>query len=183
MIQKILTAPQLILSQKAQPVEKTDKKTLKIIKEMKTTLVKQANPKGVGLAAPQIGYPLRIFITKPYPKSHVRIFINPEITWKSEGLTNGVPERENPLEGCLSLPGVWGTVRRYSSVKLRYQTPDGKTHEEKFDGFLATIIQHEMNHLEGHLFSQRVLEQKGKLYKTGKDKNGKEVLEEIEISI
>ncbi|MDP3998759.1 MAG: peptide deformylase [bacterium] len=185
---KIVKAPQSILSQKAQtvsakggPASGWDKKILKIIEEMTTTLVRQANPKGVGLAAPQIGYSLRIFITKPYLKSPINIFINPEITWKSEELTNGVPENDNPLEGCLSLPEIWGTVKRHASVKLHYQTPDGKTHEKGFNGFPATIIQHEMDHLEGHLFSQRVLEQKGKLYKTGKDKNGKELLEEIEI--
>lgn len=188
---EVVKAPDQILSQKTQPVSAKggptsgwDKKTLKIIEEMRTTLVKQTNPKGVGLAAPQIGYPLRIFITKPYPKSPIKVFINPEITWRSEELTNGVPERENPLEGCLSLPGIWGTVKRHASVKLRYQIPDGRTHKETFEGFLATVIQHEMDHLEGRLFPQRVLEQQGKLYKvTGKDEKGKEKWEEIEIPI
>ena len=179
---KILKAPQAILSQKTKPVEKIDKKILTIIEEMKKTLNAQNNPKGVGLAAPQIGYSLQIFITKPYPKSPFRIFINPKIAWLSEELTNGVPERENPLEGCLSLPGIWGNVRRHLAIKLKYVTPDGKIHHQFFKGFLATIIQHEMDHLSGCLFPQRVLEQKGKLYRiTGKDKEGKDILEEIEI--
>jgi len=181
---KILRAPKEILSQKAQPVEKVDQGVRKVIEEMKMALALQNNPKGVGLAAPQVGYPLRIFITKPFPKSPIKVFINPEITWRSEELINGVPERENPLEGCLSLPGIWGTVKRHASVKLRYQTPDGKTHNEEFKGFLATIIQHETDHLEGHLFTQRILEQQGKLYKvTGKDKKGKDVFEKVEVGL
>lgn len=186
---EVIRAPDQILSQKAQPIKKVDKKIIKVIAEMKATLNAQKNPKGVGLAAPQIDYPLRIFITKPYPKSHIQVFINPEITWKSEDMINRSPEREESLpagrqalEGCLSLPGLWGTVKRRTSLKLRYQTPDGQNHEEVFEGFIATIIQHEMDHLEGHLFTQRVLEQKGKLYKiTGKDENDKEIWTEVTI--
>lgn len=185
---QILKAPSEVLSQKAQPVEKIDQKVRKIIEEMMATLNAQENPKGVGLAAPQIGYSLQIFITKPALKSPIRIFINPEIIGASKELTNGVPERENlpagrhdPLEGCLSLPGIWGPVKRHASLKLRYQTPNGQTHKEEFKGFLATIIQHEIDHLGGRLFTQRVLEQKGKLYRAGKNKEGKEVLKEIEI--
>lgn len=187
---EIAKAPQPILSQKAQTVEKISTKILKIIEEMKATLLKQANPKGVGLAAPQIGYPLRIFITKPTPKSPFSVFINPEIIEESKEFFAEMPKRPNPppesggqpLEGCLSLPGIWGRVARHKSLKLHYQTPEGKIHEGKFAGFLAVIIQHEMDHLEGRLFTQRVLEQKGKLYRiTGKDKKGKNIWKEIEI--
>lgn len=179
---KVLTAPHPTLSQKSQPISKVDKKILKIIEEMKQALLAQKNPQGVGLAASQIGYLWRIFITKPAPKSSISVFLNPEVSWKSPKLTDGVPERPNPLEGCLSLPGIWGRVKRHQSLKLRYQTPDGKTRHQKFSGFLATIIQHEMDHLDGHLFPQRVLAQKGKLYKSvGKDKEGKKKFEEIEI--
>lgn len=181
-MKKILYAPSGLLSQKAQTVAKIDQKILQILEEMKKTLTIQDNPKGVGLAAPQIGYPLRIFITKPFPKSPLRVFINPEIILASKEITNGVPERENPLEGCLSLPGIWGRVQRHAALKLRYLTPDGKSHRELFKGFLAVIIQHEMDHLEGRLFPQRVLEQKGKLYKAGgKDKAGKDIFEEVQL--
>lgn len=185
----IVKAPNQILSQKTRLVGKIDKKVLKIIDKMKVILSAQENPKGVGLAAPQIGYPLRIFITRPHLKSPIQIFINPEVTWTSEELTNGVPERENlpagrqdPLEGCLSLPGLWGHVQRHAAVKLHYQTPSGKIHEELFKGFLATIIQHEIDHLEGQLFPQRVLEQKGKLYKAQRDETGKDTFVEIELT-
>jgi len=149
---------------------------------MKKTLLATENPKGVGLAAPQIGESLKIFITKPFPKSEIQVFLNPEIIWKSEKLTEGVPERENKLEGCLSVPGIWGLVRRHQSIKLKYLSPDGKIRVQKFSGFLATIIQHEMDHLEGRLFSARVLEQHGKFYKIEKNAEGKEFLQELKLN-
>lgn len=179
---KILTLPSEILRRPAKTIEKIDKKVLKIIGEMKKTLEEADNPRGVGLAAPQIGKSRRIFLLKPFGNSPVEVFINPEILWKSEELTTGVPERENKLEGCLSLPGVWGTVRRHQAVKIKYQDTTGKIHLQKFSGFSATIIQHEMDHLEGRLFPFRVLEQKGKLYKIKKNKEGREVLEEIRLT-
>ena len=92
-----------------------------------------------------------------------------------------MPERENKLEGCLSIPKIWGKVKRAKTLSLRYQDEKGNIHKEKFSGFIATIIQHETDHINGILFTQRVLEQKGKLYQTGKDEEGKEVLEEIII--
>lgn len=179
---KIVSAPEQILFQKVKPVKKIDKKILKIIKEMQESLNHQRNPKGVGLAAPQVGYPLKIFIAKPQPKSPIRVFINPEITWLSEELNSGIPERENPFEGCLSLPGVWGPVKRHASVKLRYQTPDGETQEEVFEDFMAVIIQHEMDHLEGRLFTQRILEQQGKLYKARRNEDGKEEMVAVDLT-
>ena len=178
---KILTTPNLILTQAAKPVAKIDKKILQIIEEMKTTLVSTKAPIGVGLAAPQIDKPLQIFITRSTPASEIRVFINPQILWKSKEMTKGVPERENRLEGCLSIPGIWGYIKRHQTIKLKYKSADGKIHTKKFSGFLATIIQHEMDHLAGRLFPARVLEQKGKFYKIVKGKEGKEVLEEVEI--
>ncbi|MFH0864301.1 MAG: peptide deformylase [Candidatus Gottesmanbacteria bacterium] len=178
----IVTTPNSVLIQPSQPVGKIDKKILDSIEEMKKTLLSADKPKGVGLAAPQIGKPLRIFITKPFPKSEITIFINPEIIWQAKEMTNGVPERDNKLEGCLSIPKIWGIVKRSISLKLKYQTPDTKIHTKVFSGFMATIIQHEMDHLDGRLFSSRVLEQKGKFYKTTKDEDGKEILEEYKLT-
>lgn len=180
---EIIITPSPVLIQPSRPVGKIDKKILGIIEEMKKALLGAKNPKGVGLAAPQIGKPWRIFITKPWPKSEIKVFINPEIIWQSEEKTNGVPERENKLEGCLSIPGIWGHIKRHQTIKLRYKSLDNKTHTQKFSGFLATIIQHEMDHLDGRLFPSRVLEQKGKFYKIRKDNEGKEVLEEMELNL
>lgn len=180
-IMKILTTPNPILTQPASLVEKIDKKVLAFIEEMKQTLLAAENPKGVGLAAPQVGQNLRIFLTKPFLKSEISVFINPEIIWKSAELSQGVSERNNKLEGCLSIPSVWGLVKRHKSLRLKYQSIDGKWRKQQFTGFMATIIQHEMDHLDGQLFSSRVLEQKGKFYKITKNDEGKEVLAEIVI--
>ena len=177
----IVYAPSSVLINLAQAVTIFDKRLEVLIGEMKTTLLATKNPKGVGLAAPQIGLPLRIFITRPKEELAMRVFINPEITSQSEEETDGVPERENKLEGCLSIPKIWGKVKRAKKLSLRYQDEKGNIHKEKFSGFMATIIQHETDHTNGTLFTQRVLEQKGKLYQTGKDDEGKEVLEEIEL--
>ena len=177
----IVYAPSSVLINLAQAVTIFDKRLEVLISEMKTTLLATKNPKGVGLAAPQIALPLRIFITRPKEELAIRVFINPEIISHSEEETDGVPERENKLEGCLSIPKIWGKVKRAKKLSLRYQDEKGNIHKEKFSGFMATIIQHETDHTNGILFTQRVLEQKGKMYQTGKNEEGKEVLEEISI--
>lgn len=177
----IVHAPHLVLTTPAKPVVSFDKKLAQLITQMKKTLLATQNPRGVGLAAAQIGQPWRVFVTRPTEKSAIRVFINPEIIARSAQFTEGVPERENKLEGCLSIPKIWGRVKRAVSLTLRYQDEKGQTHQEEFSGFLATIIQHETDHVGGVLFTQRVLEQKGKLYRATTDKEGKEVLEEITL--
>ncbi|MBI3342864.1 peptide deformylase [Candidatus Gottesmanbacteria bacterium] len=158
-----------------------DKRLDTLIAQRKATLLSTKNPKGVGLAASQIGEPWRVFLTRPREDSQIRVFVNPEIIKRSDEETDGVPGRENKLEGCLSIPKVWGKVKRASTLTLRYQDGQGIPHEEAFTGFLATIIQHETDHVNGILFTQRVLEQKGKLYQTAKDTDGKEILEEVSL--
>lgn len=185
----IVKIPNPILSQKAKPLKNIDKKILKTIARMKKALVEADKPKGVGLAASQIGTPLRIFITRPTESSPIDVFINPEIIWKSKELSEIIrPEGSKPhlkkekrLEGCLSIPNIWGHLKRPSKVKLRYVDISGKIREKEFEGFMATIIQHEVDHLEGVLFTQRVLQQGKKLYEIEKDEKGKEKLVEIEI--
>ncbi len=177
----IVTTPNPVLTTPSRSVTSFDKRLVKLVSDMKTTLRGTKNPKGVGLAAPQVGQPLRVFLTRPRESEEVRVFINPEIVKSSQELTDGVPERENKLEGCLSIPKIWGRVRRAATLTLRYQDETGHRHEEKFSGFLATIIQHETDHVGGILFVQRVLEQKGKLYQTARDEEGKEILEEVTI--
>jgi peptide deformylase len=180
-MQKIVTTPNTVLSTHAKTVALFDRRLAKLIRDMKAALSAARNPKGVGLAAPQIGEPWCVFITRPTEKSDIRVFINPEIIAKSDDLTDGIPERENKLEGCLSIPKIWGRVKRHRELSLRYQDETGTQHEEQFAEFLATIIQHETDHTNGVLFVQRVLEQKGKLYQSARDEEGKEILEEIEV--
>lgn len=179
-MKSIVSTPHPVLSTPAKTVISFDKRLTKLVRDMIKTLRAAKNPKGVGLAAPQIGEPWRVFITKPHDE--IRVFINPEIISKSENLTDGIPGRENKLEGCLSIPKIWGRVKRVQTITLRYQDETGVSHEEQFCGFLATIIQHETDHTNGILFVQRVLEQKGKLYQSTLDEDNKETLEEVTLA-
>lgn len=185
---KIVTAPNPALSSIAKPVFKLTPLVADIVEEMKKTLAHTTDPKGVGLAAPQVGKSFRIFIAKPSDKSDFMVFINPEITEQSSGLDyikrpkkDTSEKASKKLEGCLSLPAIWGPVLRSSSITISYLDKHGKFHKRKFSNFLATIIQHEMDHLQGILFPKRVLEQKGILYKSSKNEKGEDVFEEIEI--
>lgn len=180
-MKSIVHVPHAALSAPAKAVTSFDKKLTRLIEEMSATLRATRNPKGVGLAAPQIGEPWRVFLTRPKEEIAIRVFINPQIVKRSDELTEGVPERENKLEGCLSIPRIWGKVKRAKTLTLRYQDEKGNHHKETFSGFLATIIQHETDHTNGIVFTQRVLEQKGKLYQAEKDKEGKESLVEVTL--
>ncbi len=112
---------------------------------------------GCGLAAPQVGKAWRLFIvdgtelTEDYPecKDFKRTFINPELIEASD-------ETCSYSEGCLSLPGISENVVRPATVKMRYLDEDFKAHEEVFTGFCARIVQHEYDHLEGHVFTDRI---------------------------
>lgn len=177
----IVKVPNDVLNAPAKTVTNFDKRLSNLVSDMKATLVATKNPKGVGLAAPQIGESVRIFVIRPHEKDPVGVFINPQIIAKSNESTDGVPERTNKLEGCLSIPDIWGRVKRAKGLTLRYQDEKGNPHEEAFTGFAATIIQHETDHINGILFTQRVLEQHGSFYESGKDKDGKDILEEIEL--
>ncbi len=186
---KIITAPNEVLSQKANPYifKNSDPDLSFFLKDMEKALLSASDPKGVGLAAPQIGKSLRIFIAKPTEKSKIFVFINPEIINVEIPNTPNNPNSPKTkkglrkLEGCLSLPNIWGEVTRAPWVIVKFQTPKGDTKTEKFKGFMAIIVQHEIDHLDGVLFPKRVLEQGGRLYKSHKNEKGKDEFEEISI--
>ena len=179
---EIVTAPNNVLAKKAKPVGKVNKNILNIIEDMKVSLLSATDPIGVGLAAPQIGRSLQIFITKPTIESKISVFINPKIILLEKTvLKKKESKKYTKLEGCLSLPSVWGEVKRSSSLTLEYINTKGKKRTSIFKGFMAIIIQHEIDHLNGVLFPKRVLEQAGTLYKSEKNKEGKEIFEEIKI--
>ncbi|MBI5620381.1 peptide deformylase [Candidatus Gottesmanbacteria bacterium] len=180
-MKSIVHVPNAVLTTPAKTVIAFDASLHKLVEEMKTSLRATTKPKGVGLAAAQIGASWRVFITRPKEDDPIRVFINPEIIERSSGVTDGVPERDNKLEGCLSIPEIWGKVQRATHVTLRFQDEHGSFHDEMFTGFMATIIQHETDHTNGILYTHRVIEQKGKLYQTAKDEHGKEVLEEFHV--
>ncbi len=178
----IVQAPNEILRTSATDVYFFDDKLKKIVSEMIETMLAQKDPEGVGLAANQVNLPWKIFVARFGTKKtdEVRVFINPQILSHSEELQPNKTTKKSPLEGCLSKPDYYGVVKRWTNLKLKYQTETGETKEETFEGFAATVIQHEMDHLDGKLFIERILEQQGKLYKITKNKSEEE-WDEVEI--
>ena len=170
-ILNLVRVPSEALRQKSLPVAVFDKRLKKLARDMADTLNIQENPPGVGLAAIQVGIAKRMFLMKPGEK--IRVVINPEIVWKSESEeTISKVEKKDVWEGCLSVPGHFGEVKRAKQIKLRYQTFDLSKEELKpvtketlFRGFSARIVQHEMDHLNGGLFVDELLKQKGRLFK------------------
>jgi len=176
---KIITVPNPILRKRSHPVV-NNSEAKELVEKLKETVSRKEDAvAGVGLAAVQIGIPKRVFVA--YSKSSKKFlsFINPEIVWYSKRKNTGVPDSKNKYEGCLSLPGKWGLVSRSKKIKIIYQTLGGQKITRSFSDQIATIIQHEYDHLDGILFVDRILEQKGKLFELASDEEGKEFLKEI----
>lgn len=183
---QIVLAPNAILRTPAKPVDFSGSKLKALVDELIATMLREKDPEGVGLAANQVNLPWKIFIARSSTKKSdpVKVFINPEIVNHSEKLIPDTSDKKHPLEGCLSKPNYYGTVKRWQWVKLRFQEISNSslvTREEKFEGFPSTVIQHEMDHLNGKIFIERILEQKGKLFKILKSKSGEDEWEEVDI--
>ncbi|PWR18710.1 peptide deformylase [Zavarzinia compransoris] len=145
-IRPILIAPDPRLKQKSTPVEAFDADLQGLIDDMFETMY---DAPGIGLAAIQVGVPKRLLVidlAREDEDKAPRVFINPEITWKSD------EEISTYEEGCLSVPEQYAEVQRPARVRVSYLDREGKAHEDEMDGLLATCIQHEMDHLEGVLF-------------------------------
>jgi len=121
----------------------SDSKVQKFIKDMKMTLAATSN--GVGLAAPQAGKNLRIFVASDDLGLNQTVFINPKITKMSE-------EIDHVGEGCLSLPGFYGKTPRAQWVKAEAYNENGRKFKIKAIGLIAQLIQHEIGHLDGQLY-------------------------------
>jgi len=164
-IREILEVPDPRLKQVSQPVERFDDELRTLVADMFDTMY---DAPGIGLAAIQVGVPLRVLVIDLQPddedaepevchshgghhhthqptKREPHVFINPEILDPSE-------EHTIYNEGCLSVPEVYAEVERPSRIRARWQDLDGQVHEEALDGLMATCLQHEMDHLEGVLF-------------------------------
>ncbi len=177
--QKIIIVPNKVLKQKSKPVKKIDKKTKDIIKDLKDTVKSASDPEGIGLSAVQINKLVRIFIAKI--NNHFEIFINPKITFSKKTLTQILPKKKHFFEGCLSVPKIYGFIDRPYQIQVEWKDENGKTKKQTFKGKESICLQHEIDHLNGILFVERVLEQNNKLYKLIKDENDKDVFEEIEV--
>ncbi len=169
MIRKVLQSGDPLLRKKAKLVTKIDKKVRGIIKDLKDTLSVQKDPEGVGLAAPQIGKNLQIFVCEY--KKFKRVVINPKIIniEKKSGINKTPQKKKEILEGCLSLPYYYGPLRRAQKITVKYLDENSKEVTETFEGFNAQIIMHEIDHLNGILFIDRLLEERKPLYKVDGD--------------
>lgn len=135
----VVKIPAEVLRQQAKPIEKLTKRH-KIIAENMVRIMRQAN--GVGIAAPQIGLSERIIVIAPDTKPIV--FVNPVITEQS-----GTQKSD---EGCLSIPGLYGEVERAEKVSVEGYDIKGRAISYDMEGYAATVVQHEIDHLDGVLF-------------------------------
>jgi peptide deformylase len=182
LVYPIITLPHPLLRKKTTPVKIVDKKLLKFIKDLKSTLVVQEDPEGLGLAANQVAVDQRIFLVKI--KNKIKIFINPEIIEFSKEVTI-------MTEGCLSIPQLYSEIERPEKVKIKYNTIEqsnnrtieqlGKEIIEEFEGLPARVIQHEQDHLNGVVFIDHALSQKSKIFRLEKNKEGKNEYVDIKI--
>jgi peptide deformylase len=144
MLRPILVLGNPVLRQKAKRVTQVDRSIQKLIDDMIETM--RAAP-GVGLAAPQVGVPLRLAVIEVEDK--VTVIVNPEIV-----KTFGEHELD---EGCLSVPGFWGRLRRAERVSVKALDRHGKELRIRdADGLFAQALQHEIDHLDGHLYIDRM---------------------------
>jgi peptide deformylase len=157
-LRKIITLPDPVLRRKAKPITKFDKELQTLIDDMVDTM---RDAPGVGLAAPQINELQQLAVIeyaededeepkdgeeiKPKPKK-LFVVINPEIIKASE-------EKVMGIEGCLSIPGLIGEVERYEALTIKALNRHGKPIKFKVDGWLARIFQHEIDHLNGVVFT------------------------------
>ena len=156
-LRQIVHLPEPILRKKAKPVTKFDKDLQVLIDDMFETM---REAPGVGLAAPQINLPMQLAVIEyaegedeeleegaPEPKKKTFVLINPEIVKVSE-------EKVMGIEGCLSIPGLVGEVERYEAIQVKALNRHGAPVKLKVDGWMARIFQHEIDHLNGILFTE-----------------------------
>ncbi|WP_273717474.1 MULTISPECIES: peptide deformylase [Bartonella] len=150
-IKSLVTLPDPILREVSKPIDQVDTALQKLADDMLETMY---NAKGIGLAAIQIGIPLRMLVIDVSGNSEDKqkkpfVIINPEILWLSD-------ERNIYKEGCLSIPDYFAEVERPKRLRVRYQNREGKQKEIEADNLLATCLQHEIDHLDGRLFIDHI---------------------------
>jgi peptide deformylase len=145
---QILTYPEPFLATKALPVGNVDGRIRELVRDMFETMYES---KGIGLAAPQVGVGKRVIVVDISPveeESKPLALVNPEIVGK-QGQVEG-------MEGCLSVPGVEGSVCRYESVTVQGKNESGDPVTIEANGLLSRVLQHEIDHLDGILFIDRL---------------------------
>lgn len=170
-LREIVHLPEPILRKKAKPVTKFDKDLQTLIDDMIETM---REAPGVGLAAPQINLPMQLAVVEyaegeeeepededaPPPQKKLFVLINPEITKVSD-------EKVMGIEGCLSIPGLVGEVERHEAIQVKALNRHGAPVKLKVDGWMARIFQHEIDHLNGVLFTDKAT----RVWKPSEDEN------------
>ena len=134
------------LGQRAQPVEKIDDNICHLVEKMTDIMLENS---GIGLAGPQIGVPLRLFIISLNgTRANVKVYINPTVT--------PTGELDSVDEGCLSMPGVYTKIKRYKKCKVAATDLEGNEFTEEAEGLLARVLQHEYDHIEGTTIADRM---------------------------
>jgi peptide deformylase len=157
---EILTYPDERLRRASEPVERFDAQLRSRIRDLEET--RRAGPGAVGIAAPQVDWLARVVIVDVSTRKNTRnhghmVLINPEITqW--DGFAMG-------REGCLSVPDYTGNVVRAERIELKAQDADGESHTFEMDGFEARAVQHELDHLDGLLFLDRLMSRRQDLFR------------------
>ena len=163
---EIVTHPDEVLRQEAEPIEEITEEVRDLADKMTETMFRED---GIGLAAPQVGVGKKLVVINLEDEFH--IMINPEIAEKSE-------EEESMDEGCLSVPGVEAPVSRSKEVLVRGKNLDGEEVELEKEGLPARVFQHEVDHVNGTLFIDRLSEAERSLtlreYRKAQEEDGEE---------
>jgi peptide deformylase len=149
-VRDILIIPDKRLRAVSEPIKKIDREIKDLVADMFDTMY---DAPGIGLAAIQVGVPKRVVTMdlskKEEEKQEARVFINPEILWRSD-------EKAIYEEGCLSIPEFYEEVERPAQVRVKYLDLNGREQEIEANGLLATCLQHEIDHLNGVLFIDHI---------------------------
>ena len=145
-VRPLCVEPQPVLRRPAKPIQRFTKDVARLVEDLIDTMY--AND-GIGLAAPQIGCEVQVFVANPSRRRGQEfVMVNPALEDASG--------RAGIVEGCLSLPDVWEKVRRAARVRMRGDDASGATRVVKADGLLAIVLQHELDHLDGRLLVDRL---------------------------
>lgn len=138
--------PAKVLAEPSKPIDKIDDNIRQLVEKMTEIMFTH---KGIGLAGPQAGVPLRIFIVcLDGNKDNLKVYINPTVTCSGDIITNE--------EGCLSVPGIFTNIRRYEKCTITATDLNGRTFTDEADGLYARCLQHEFDHIEGTTIVNRM---------------------------
>jgi len=148
---RITHYPADVLAKVAEPIEKIDDNIHRLVEKMTDIMLKN---KGIGLAAPQAGVPLRLFIISlDSTRENVKVYINPTVTPIPAKAGTSLDSID---EGCLSVPGVYTKIRRFKKCKVTATDLDGNEFTEEAEGLYARALQHEYDHIEGMTIADRM---------------------------